>query len=191
MPRAKSATIAKSKETLNVSLVDELLFREAAILSAACERKLLAEDAPRGKIQTKYGLEIVPGVRRKKKGLVATLALSMSGKDATETTDTNGEEAFNTSIKLEGFFELLDQEKALKTDDVCPNTIKAILSQLVPVATLKVRDLAAGMGYINVRTTLGFNIKDFDVNKIEAYDATKPPKATKPSRRSKKAVAIE
>lgn len=181
MARAKD----KGTGALKAPLATVLLLRDATVVKSSSERLRLPELAARGRIKNEYSLELKVGERRKKTGLVGVLSVGMSGWNLLDDK-SSGEQAFVAKLALEGFFELEDQDRSVNESDIDDNTVKMVLSQLVPVASLKVRDMAIAMGYANVRQPIGFSMNEFDVSEVESSkellakkDTTKVPRKRK------------
>jgi len=183
--------ISKSKpQKLTAFSASSLRLLDANVVTLVCERKQLPEESPRGKIEIEQSLEVIAGKRRKRNGLVAMLTLSMKGLNLSKGEESK-EVSFESGIALEGFFEFLDQNFVFdEKQHMSTEIANDLITQLLPIASLKVRDMVQAMGYSNIRQTIGFNEKDYEVSAMSSeVDQEEKPKPKSRGRKRSAEIA--
>ena len=167
----------KADRTLAPTSSETSLFlRDSFVVSSSSTRHILPEAAPKGKLFTSIGMEIHAEERRGVKGLIGLITLGLTGKHPVKDSAEEAP-AFAVKVVLEGFFETLDRE--VRNDgDITEKDADSVMTTLLPMASVKIREMAFDMGYSNVRQPIGFSHKLFNVAKVQTTKkrAKKAPK---------------
>ena len=146
--KASRTTLAKS--------TPELLLHDFRIASCKCERFMAPEKAEKGSFTVGGSSRI--GVAKTGAGQILveyTITLQGYSRPA-DNEETKREKSFSIELITEAMFKSADAPKIARAD-ISNEIARNLMAQVYPLTLLKVRVLAAEMGYRNVRPVLGIS----------------------------------